>query len=347
MNCAFSKIWVSIILIFIFAGGILAWQYFGAPEKEIKEEVDTQLTLKELKNAEYFIVEYDERIQLQNGYYFKPWQPNSATGLEVQIYNSKVAFGDLNNDGKEDAALVLTASGGGSGSFRSLVVMLNEEGKPLYLTEESLGDRVVVNSINIESGIIILNMIVHAPGDGLCCPSLEKIFKYRLSENQLLKISEDKTTNLQTYKNKEYGFEIKYPTSWEINEKKNPTWSEMAIDPFYFLLIIKDQKESNNVIRITVYNDSELHSLENWIKIVENNPVEAHFSKIEEVSVAGESAVRGTFGCCMTFRETIFLVRDNSLFEISGGNLGVSHNEHYDYEDIFNQIVSTFRFLDS
>ena len=35
-NRAFSKIWIIIILIIFVAGGILAWQYFGVPEEEVK-----------------------------------------------------------------------------------------------------------------------------------------------------------------------------------------------------------------------------------------------------------------------------------------------------------------------
>jgi hypothetical protein len=181
--------WKFLLIVVILAIIVAAVVWFcpeGAEEPAPQEEIDTELTLEELRNTEYFAVEYDEKVQLKDGSYFKPWQPDSASGLSVAIYDNKIAFGDLDNDGKEDAAVILSTSGGGSGSFRSLVIMLNRNGKPWYLTEKSLGDRVVVNAITIESGIITLDMIVHAPGDGLCCPSLEKISNFRLFNNQLL-----------------------------------------------------------------------------------------------------------------------------------------------------------------
>jgi len=142
----------------------------------------------DLNNAEYRIVEYDQpTVKLENGYYFKQY-PDSASGLEVSIYKNKIAFGDLNSDGKKDAAVILDTNGGGSGFFRELAIMLNEGGKPIYLTSVALGDRVIINSIDIELGIITLDMIVQGPGDAFCCPTLKQTNKFKLSMDQLVEI---------------------------------------------------------------------------------------------------------------------------------------------------------------
>ena len=58
-----------------------------------------------------------------------------------------MCFGDINNDGAPDAAVVLAASGGGSGTFYSLEAVVNQYGKPVDIASISLGDRIVVKAV--------------------------------------------------------------------------------------------------------------------------------------------------------------------------------------------------------
>jgi len=161
-------------------------------EKKDKEE----LTMDKIENAEYGTCWNSkiDRVKFADGSYTEPPpNPEWATGgWSMRVIEDKIAFGDLNNDGKNDVALILNSFGGGSGSFYEIVILLNDNGGPLYFNCEQLGDRVIINSIDIESGVIILDMIVHDEGDGLCCPSLEKIFKYKLFEDSIEKITEVK-----------------------------------------------------------------------------------------------------------------------------------------------------------
>ena len=48
MTQAFSKIWIFIIFIIIFSGGIFAWQYLKIPEKET--ELPKEITKEEIAN---------------------------------------------------------------------------------------------------------------------------------------------------------------------------------------------------------------------------------------------------------------------------------------------------------
>ncbi len=187
-----------IFFIFLLFGGIFYWLCPDAKNKSDLPVIQTpedKLTAKEIMNAEYLGYSDEGAIKLEDGYYFKQWTPDSATGLLVLVDEEDVFFGDLNNDNQEDAAVIVASSGGGSGVFYELTIMLNKNGEPFFLTSESLGDRVIVNSMNIQSGVITLNMMTHASGDGLCCPSLEKVFQYQLSGDQLIKISEEKVIN--------------------------------------------------------------------------------------------------------------------------------------------------------
>lgn len=50
MNRSFSKIWIPVILIVIFSGGIFSWQYFGVPKEKVEDET---ANWKTYKNEEY------------------------------------------------------------------------------------------------------------------------------------------------------------------------------------------------------------------------------------------------------------------------------------------------------
>jgi len=149
---------------------------------------EEDLTSNELKNADYYIFFANKTISLQDGNYQENLPGGTTFWLGVTIYKDKITFGDINNDQKDDAAVILNTTGGGSGQFRELTLMINRDGKPLYLTGKELGDRVIINSVNIVSGEIILDMIVHGPNDGLCCPTVKKIIKYKLLNNELVSV---------------------------------------------------------------------------------------------------------------------------------------------------------------
>ena len=96
------------------------------------------------------------------------------------------ALGDLNNDGKIDAAVIYFYNGGGSGSFVVLAAMINQDGNPVQVASEDLGDRTVVKSISIQGGKIILNLLVHGPKDSMAEPTVKQTRTYRLAGDKLV-----------------------------------------------------------------------------------------------------------------------------------------------------------------
>jgi hypothetical protein len=194
------------------------------PEKVI--EKTKKLTLEILENAEYYSYYTGKRIKLTNGeYYVPPPDPTWATGywyvgIWEGVWEQKgkiIAFGDLNDDGKEDAAVILDSHGGGSGHFYELAVVINQDGNPYNITTKGLGDRVKIHSMEIKKGEVVVDMTVHGPGDPLCCPTLRKIFRYRLSGNKLLEVTELETADWKWYSNVKY-YQIKYPKNWSVHE---------------------------------------------------------------------------------------------------------------------------------
>lgn len=143
------------------------------------------LTLDQLKNSTYpsgFTA--SGRIQLTNG---QATQDIAASKLTVQLAD-QYAFGDLNGDSLEDAAVVLISNSGGSGTFFDLAAVLNQNGRPNSVAAIQLGDRVQLKSISVAAGLININMIAHGPSDPLCCPSLEVTQTYQLQGDQLIQV---------------------------------------------------------------------------------------------------------------------------------------------------------------
>ncbi len=187
---------IVIVLATVVGGGVFVWQSKLQGDEDIKNQgviSSQELTLSAIKNADFYVAAYDEKVQLANGQYLREPQnmePGSfeetGTYLNVTIVSNGIAFGDLNSDGKKDAAVILTANGGGSGSFRELAVMVNQNGKPIYADSIPLGDRTIINSISIDSGIITVDMVGAGAEDPACCPTKHGIYSFRLLDQMLL-----------------------------------------------------------------------------------------------------------------------------------------------------------------
>jgi len=150
------------------------------------------LTLEALKNAEYQSEwPADGVAKLTDGEYEEEIVPGAASKLIIVFYRDMYAFGDLDGDGVEDAAVVLATSGGGSGTFISLEAVINDKGTPNHVATAFLGDRVEVKSVAIESGKITVDMVTHGPDDPMCCPTIEATQKYRLQGDKLVQISNE------------------------------------------------------------------------------------------------------------------------------------------------------------
>ncbi|MFA7248244.1 MAG: hypothetical protein WC273_01265 [Dehalococcoidia bacterium] len=108
------------------------------------------------------------------GRFEAPAAPGSASKITVSL--QAVANGAI--AGQPGAAVVLASSGGGSGTFFELYAM-DSSAKPIAHT--SLGDRIVLNAISIDSaGQIMVSMVAHAPGDPQCCPTAAQVRAYAL-----------------------------------------------------------------------------------------------------------------------------------------------------------------------
>lgn len=139
------------------------------------QDCTQKLTLDVLKNIEYCPnIDFGGKcIKLVNGIY----QPKPSSIEYTKIEDDYTAYGDLNNDEQEDAVVIIVEYGGGTGFFIDLVAVLNQNGKPLVVAMQYLGDRTAINSITIQSGVITVDM--SPKGDP------RKIVRYKLSGDKL------------------------------------------------------------------------------------------------------------------------------------------------------------------
>ncbi|MBP8997495.1 MAG: hypothetical protein KBG10_04320 [Anaerolineaceae bacterium] len=91
-----------------------------------------------------------------------------------------IAFGDLNQDGIPDGALLIAENAGGSGTFVSLLVVYSWQGQFVVSPAVTIDDRPVINSMTIDEGVVKLSALVHAPNDPMVSPSTSIQSEYRL-----------------------------------------------------------------------------------------------------------------------------------------------------------------------
>ncbi|MDM8531299.1 META domain-containing protein [Anaerolineales bacterium HSG25] len=145
------------------------------------------LSPESLKNATY----QSEWTQagtatLVNGEHNEEAAPSSASTNTVTLTDN-IAYGELN--GQPSAVAVLYSSGGGSGTFGSLAVMVDQDGVATNITNANLGDRVKINSLTVADNQVTIDMVQAGPDDPMCCPSQQVIKTFALQDGVLTETS--------------------------------------------------------------------------------------------------------------------------------------------------------------
>ena len=125
---------------------------------------------------------------LEDGEFRAPVAPGSASELEIRL--NQWTLGDLDGDGLADAAAITIENPGGSGNFRYLHAILNEEGELHDADVVFLGDRIRVEGLSIHDGVITVAVLDRPPGAPFAeTPSILIIRRFRLVGEALEEIS--------------------------------------------------------------------------------------------------------------------------------------------------------------
>jgi hypothetical protein len=141
------------------------------------------LTLDNFKNFIIFAPEIQKNVQLVDGKFCENQSDGSSINLEL---DDNAAFGDINNDGIEDAALLLVESMGGTGAFVSLTTMISGQNGYVQSNSILIDDRPLIHSLSILDGEIILNVNVHGINDPMVDPTVNMTKSFRLFNENLM-----------------------------------------------------------------------------------------------------------------------------------------------------------------
>jgi len=181
-----------------------------------------------IRNAQYQLGATDalQIVQLTDGR-FEQGTPSGTDFVSVAMTDF-IAVGDLNSDGENEVAALVSENYGGSGVFVFLTVYANVNGKLTFQTSTMVDDRPQLNALSIDNNEIFLDVVIHGSDDPMCCPTLRTARHYRLVDNQL------DMTDYATFTpdNKPRTITIESPTNGTEVFSSVPMKGNVAIEPF-------------------------------------------------------------------------------------------------------------------
>ena len=140
---------------------------------------------KKILNAEYQLGATDALrvVQLTDGKYEQGTQ-GGTDSISVAV-SDFIAVGDLNADGTNEVAALVSENYGGTGVFVFLAVYTNENGTLTFQNSTMVDDRPQLMALSIQSGEIFLDVVIHGADEPMCCPTLRTTRHYRFVDDQL------------------------------------------------------------------------------------------------------------------------------------------------------------------
>lgn len=128
-------------------------------------------TLEQLETATVSGV-FEQAVTLAGGRYEgAPAESGAASRPTAMLWSPTFHTADLDGQVGSEAVAMIGSNGGGSGEFVHLAVFGVRDGTLANLATVPVGDRVRLQSLWLERGKVIMDVIEAGPNDAACCPT--------------------------------------------------------------------------------------------------------------------------------------------------------------------------------
>jgi len=126
-------------------------------------------TLEQLRSANVVGV-FDQSVTLVDGVYVgEPAEPGAASRPELRLWDPTFRTGDVDGEPGNEAVVLLSSTGGGSGQFVHVAAFGARDGAITNLGTALVGDRARLQSVWLERGRIVMDVIEAGPQEAACC----------------------------------------------------------------------------------------------------------------------------------------------------------------------------------
>lgn len=182
-----KKVFFVLFLFIIIAGTALYW---------VREQGKKLLPL-DARNTTYLID--NTPVTLIQGTAETEAAPGSASKIITKYFGNE-ARGDLNGDGFDDLAFLITRTGGGSGTFFYVVVALNTPDGYRGTNAVFLGDRISPQTSEIRGNELIVNYATRNPDEPMTTSPSVGVSKYfRIENGSLIEITKPLPPTVQLF----------------------------------------------------------------------------------------------------------------------------------------------------